>query len=107
MPSPDKSHRCSMSGNCLSGNGESAVDNALDSYWCSSMMRYVHQPPPQRIAAMRAEACAIGAELAAQGAAMGPEELFEVTGDLQGAAERGRRGAAGRDRARRLATRSG
>jgi hypothetical protein len=40
----------------------------------------------QRIEAMRAEACAIGAELAAQGASMDPQELFEVTGDLQGVA---------------------
>ena len=39
-----------------------------------------------RIAAIRAEACAIGLELAAQGAAMHPDELFEVTGDLQGVA---------------------
>src|SRR6478735_679559 len=40
----------------------------------------------KRIEAMRAEACAIGAELAAQGASMDPQELFEVTGDLQGTA---------------------
>ena len=40
----------------------------------------------KRIKAMRAEACAIGAELAAQGASMDPQELFEVTGELQGAA---------------------
>src|SRR6188472_3750237 len=39
-----------------------------------------------RIAALRAEACAVGAELAAHGAGMGQEELFEVTGELQGVA---------------------
>src|SRR6478736_4796279 len=39
-----------------------------------------------RIAALRAEACAVGAELAARGAGMGQEELFEVTGELQGVA---------------------
>ena len=39
-----------------------------------------------RIAAVRAEAAAIGAELAAHGAAMGQDELYEVTGDLQGVA---------------------
>jgi Domain of unknown function (DUF222) len=39
-----------------------------------------------RIAAIRAEACAVGAELDAQGASISPEELFEVTGDLQGVA---------------------
>ncbi len=39
-----------------------------------------------RIAAIRAEASAVGAELAAHGAAMDPDELFEVTGDLQGVA---------------------
>ena len=37
-----------------------------------------------RIAALRAEAAAVGAELAARGAGMGQEELFEVTGELQG-----------------------
>src|SRR4249919_652221 len=40
----------------------------------------------QRIAALRAEACAVGQELAARGAGMGQEELFEVTGELQGVA---------------------
>jgi hypothetical protein len=39
-----------------------------------------------RIAAIRAEAAAVGAELAAHGATMPAEELFEVTGDLQGVA---------------------
>ena len=39
-----------------------------------------------RIEAMRAEACAIGRELTEQGTAMDPQELFEVTGDLQGLA---------------------
>ena len=39
-----------------------------------------------RIAALRAEAAAVGAELAARGAGMGQEELFEVTGELQGVA---------------------
>ncbi len=39
-----------------------------------------------RIAALRAEACAVGAELAAHGAGMGQEELFELTGELQGVA---------------------
>ncbi len=39
-----------------------------------------------RIEALRAQACAIGAELSAQGAGMDPQELFEVTGDLQGVA---------------------
>ena len=39
-----------------------------------------------RVAALRAEAAAVGQQLAAQGAGMGPEELFEVTGDLQGVA---------------------
>src|SRR6478735_6894949 len=39
-----------------------------------------------RIAALRAEACAVGAELAARGAGMGQEELFEVTGELQAVA---------------------
>jgi hypothetical protein len=36
-----------------------------------------------RIAAVHAQACAIGAELAAHAATMSPDELFEVTGDLQ------------------------
>ncbi len=39
-----------------------------------------------RVAALRAEAAAVGQQLAAQGAGMDPEELFEVTGDLQGVA---------------------
>ena len=39
-----------------------------------------------RVAALRAEAAAVGQQLAAQGAGMGPEELFEVTGELQGVA---------------------
>src|SRR6478736_4654079 len=39
-----------------------------------------------RIAALRAEACAVGAELGARGAGMGQEELFEVTGELQAVA---------------------
>src|SRR6478609_3622933 len=39
-----------------------------------------------RIAALRAEACAVGEELAAHGAGMGQEELFEVTGELQAVA---------------------
>src|SRR6478672_7665272 len=39
-----------------------------------------------RLAALRAEACAVGAELAARGAGMGQEELFEVTGELQAVA---------------------
>ena len=43
-------------------------------------------PLRDRIEAIRAEACAIGAELSAQGSRMDPEELFEVTGDLQGVA---------------------
>lgn len=39
-----------------------------------------------RIEAMRAEASAIGRALAEQGASMGPDELFDVTGELQGVA---------------------
>ncbi len=39
-----------------------------------------------RIAAIRAEATAVGAQLAAAGAGLDPQELFEVTGDLQGVA---------------------
>src|SRR6188474_1660001 len=39
-----------------------------------------------RVAALRAEAAAVGQLLAAQGAGMDPEELFELTGDLQGVA---------------------
>jgi hypothetical protein len=39
-----------------------------------------------RITAMRAEATALGCELAAHGASMDPQELFEVAGDLQGVA---------------------
>ncbi len=39
-----------------------------------------------RIAALRAEASAIGAELAERASGMEPDELFEVTGELQGAA---------------------
>ncbi len=39
-----------------------------------------------RVAALRAEAAAVGQQLAAQGAGMDPEELFEVTGELQGVA---------------------
>ena len=41
-----------------------------------------------RIAALRAEAAAVGAELAAQAPRMEPGELFEVTGELQGVATR-------------------
>ena len=39
-----------------------------------------------RVAALRAEAAAVGELLAAEAAGMDPEELFEVTGELQGAA---------------------
>src|SRR6187200_1897464 len=39
-----------------------------------------------RVAALRAEAAAVGQQLAAQGAGMDPDELFEVTGELQGVA---------------------
>src|SRR6478736_3223848 len=39
-----------------------------------------------RIAALRTEAAAVGAQLAAHGAGMGQEELFEVTGELQAVA---------------------
>src|SRR6188768_1207494 len=39
-----------------------------------------------RIAALQAEASAIGRALAAEAPEMGPAELFEVTGELQGAA---------------------
>ena len=38
-----------------------------------------------RIAVLRAEASAIGVELAASGSEMDRDELFEVTGELQGA----------------------
>src|SRR6187401_1324384 len=39
-----------------------------------------------RIAVLRAEACAVGEQLAALGAVLDPQELFEVTGELQGVA---------------------
>ena len=39
-----------------------------------------------RLAALRAEASAVGAQLAAQGARMDPDDLYDVTGDLQGVA---------------------
>ena len=39
-----------------------------------------------RIAVLRAEACAIGAELAERGSEMERDELFEISGELQGAA---------------------
>jgi hypothetical protein len=35
---------------------------------------------------LRAEACAVGAQLAAEGARMDPADLYDVTGDLQGVA---------------------
>ena len=35
-----------------------------------------------RVAALRAEAPAVGQQLAAKGGGMGPEELVEVTGEL-------------------------
>ena len=40
----------------------------------------------ERVAAMRAEACAVGELLAAEAANMDSEELFEVVGELQGVA---------------------
>ena len=40
----------------------------------------------ERVAALRAEAAAVGEQLAAHGAGIRPEELFELTGDLQGVA---------------------
>src|SRR6478609_8412709 len=39
-----------------------------------------------RIAVLRAEATAVGEQLAALGAVLDPQELFEVTGELQGVA---------------------